>query len=243
MSVESITRIRLKHFTAFEDLDLRPSPGINVLTGINGTGKTHLMKVIYASCEASNDVAFARKLQGVFMPWQGRIGRMVRRRKGGGLTNIRVERGDRYIQASFTSRTSSPGSAVVRVRGWKDEPVYSAYIPVKEMLANASGFVSLYDRRQLHFEEVYRDIIELASVPPYRGAPDAVRQRLLRQLRDCLGGGVTQQQEEYFLRSLQPGKHPRPLMRKEVPAFPHRWGRTSMQARKAIWNSPCLRKA
>ncbi len=31
-------------------------------------------------------------------------------------------------------------------------------------------------------------------------------------------------------RSLQPGKHPRPLTRKEVPATPPSLGRTSMQA-------------
>ena len=169
MSVDPITRIRLRGFTAFEELELEPSSGINVLTGVNGTGKTHLMKVMYAACEASKvGVHFATKLQGVFMPWQGRIGRTTRRRQVGG-TNIRVERGSRYIRASFNTRTGAPKSAVVRVRGWQDEEVWSAYIPVKEMLANASGFVSLYDRRNVHFEEVYRDILELASLPPYAG--------------------------------------------------------------------------
>ena len=41
----TITRIELERFTAFEALDFRPSPGVNVLVGANGTGKTHLMKV------------------------------------------------------------------------------------------------------------------------------------------------------------------------------------------------------
>ena len=204
MRAEPITRIRLQRFTAFEELELQPSSGINVLTGVNGTGKTHLMKVMYAACEASKEgVGFAPKLQGVFMPWQGRIGRTARRRQGGARTNIRVERGDKYIRASFDTRTSSPSSAVVRTRGWQDEEVWSAYIPVKEMLANAPGFVSLFDRRRVHFEEVYRDILELASFPPYRGAPDAVRRRLLRQLRDCLGGSVALQSEGFFLKSRQ----------------------------------------
>lgn len=204
MRAEHITRIALQRFTAFEELDLQPSSGINVLTGVNGTGKTHLMKVMYAACESSKeDVRFATKLQGVFMPWQGRIGRTARRRRGGARTSIRVERGDRYIRASFDTRTSAPSSAVVRVRGWRDEMVWSAYIPVKEMLANAPGFVSLYDRRSVHFEEVYRDILELASLPPYRGAPDAVRRRLLKQLRDCLGGSVALQSEGFFLKNRQ----------------------------------------
>ena len=204
MNAEPITRVRLERFTAFELLDFRPSPGINVLTGVNGTGKTHLMKVAYAACEATGEtVRFGGKLQGVFMPWQGRLGRLAKRRRGGGGTSIRVERDERYIHASFSSRIAASESAEVRVRGWHGERVESAYIPVKEMLANAPGFLSLYSRRELHFEEVYRDILARAYLPPYRGAPDADRRGLLNQLRDCLGGSVVFQNDEFFLKSRQ----------------------------------------
>ena len=51
----ALTRVRLENFTAFAELDLELSPGINVLVGANGTGKTHLMKVCYAACEVSED--------------------------------------------------------------------------------------------------------------------------------------------------------------------------------------------
>ena len=47
----AITRLQLENFTAFESLDMELSPGINVLVGANGTGKTHIMKVCYAACE------------------------------------------------------------------------------------------------------------------------------------------------------------------------------------------------
>ena len=36
-----IEAVKLKRFTAFKSLNFRPSPGINVLVGANGTGKTH----------------------------------------------------------------------------------------------------------------------------------------------------------------------------------------------------------
>ena len=39
-----LTSIELKRFTAFSDLTLHFSPGINVLVGANGTGKTHIPK-------------------------------------------------------------------------------------------------------------------------------------------------------------------------------------------------------
>ena len=65
----TLTRVRLEHFTAFKKLDLELSPGINVIVGENGTGKTHLMKVCYAACDVSKPGAsFADKLIDVFCP-------------------------------------------------------------------------------------------------------------------------------------------------------------------------------
>ena len=51
----SLTRVKLERFTAFENLDLALSPGINVFVGANGTGKTHLMKVCYAAPAARSN--------------------------------------------------------------------------------------------------------------------------------------------------------------------------------------------
>lgn len=41
-----IKRIKFQNYTAFEDQQMEFSPGINVIIGENGTGKTHLMKSI-----------------------------------------------------------------------------------------------------------------------------------------------------------------------------------------------------
>ena len=42
-------KIVLEKFTAFQKLELGFSPGINILIGENGTGKTHILKALYAS--------------------------------------------------------------------------------------------------------------------------------------------------------------------------------------------------
>ena len=49
----SITKVYLKNFTVFEEEEIMFSNGINVIIGENGTGKTHLLKSIYATCEMS----------------------------------------------------------------------------------------------------------------------------------------------------------------------------------------------
>ena len=40
--------LRLQNFTCFKDCEMNFSPGINVFIGENGTGKTHVMKALYA---------------------------------------------------------------------------------------------------------------------------------------------------------------------------------------------------
>jgi predicted ATP-dependent endonuclease of OLD family len=48
-----LDQIKLDRFTAFEQLSLSFSPGLNVFIGENGCGKTHLLKLIYAACDVS----------------------------------------------------------------------------------------------------------------------------------------------------------------------------------------------
>ena len=198
----AITRIRLSNFTAFRELDFKPSPGINVLIGANGTGKTHLMKTAYAACHVSKTSdSFAEKLVRVFLPSGRRIGRLARRQQGHARCRARIQRGSAEIDISFTGRTRVPKSAkVVGIKAWAQNPVDSIYIPVKEMLANAPGFRSLYTQREIHFEEIYSDIVDRAYLPVQVGRPDAVRRQLIHTLRDAMDGTVVTRGEEFFLK-------------------------------------------
>ena len=199
----TIRRLRLQRFTAFETLDFEPSQGINVLVGANGTGKTHLMKVAYAACDVSKTGNnFAEKLTRVFMPSGLSIGRLVKRRGESSSCVVKVSRDGLDLRLSFSNHTKAAESA--RVTGaprWKAEPVESVYIPVKEMLANAPGFRSLYAQREIHFEEIYDDIVARAYIPILRGPMDRERKGLLTSLRKTIAGNVTVKNEEFFLRN------------------------------------------
>ena len=125
----TITRIELKRFTAFEALDFKPSPGINVLVGANGTGKTHLMKVAYAACDVSKtDIGFADKIVRVFMPSGGAIGRLVKRRGESSRCGVHIHREDRRLRASFSNHATVTDSATVKgAPRWRAAPVESVY--------------------------------------------------------------------------------------------------------------------
>ncbi len=201
----TLTKVKLERFTAFSNLELELSPGINVFVGTNGTGKTHLMKVCYAACDVSKTGDhFGEKLVRVFLPYQRRLGRLVKRQRGSMMGLAEVHRHDRRLRASFSNHAKRATSARITGAGhWADQKIESVYIPVKEMLSNAPGFRSLYANRETHFEEVYRDILDRAYLPFLRGRMDEQRRRLLRILQKDIAGRVTVSNEEFFLRSRQ----------------------------------------
>ena len=203
----TLTRVRLERFTAFSHLDLELSRGINVFVGANGTGKTHLMKACYVACEASKpDVNFMDKLVRVFMPSGRGPGRLVKRQVGRAKGTVEVHRGDRKLSASFSTLVKTAASDRVTLNGlsrWRKDPVESVYIPVKEMLASAPGFRSLYVARETHFEEVYKDLLDRAYLPILRGPMDVQRRRLMNRLQKEIEGKVFVSNEEFFLYNRQ----------------------------------------
>lgn len=199
----ALTRIHLTRFTAFEDFSLQLSPGLNAFIGENGTGKTHIMKVLYAATDISKTrKGFAEKLVSVFRPSSDSMGRLVKRRGQSSEAVVAIHQGRKNIQCRFSNHAKQPDSARTRgINAWHNEPIESVYIPVKEMLSNAPGFRSLYAQREIHFEEIYSDLLDRAYLPIKKGPRDAARKRLLSNLQKAMDGKVTIKDEEFFLRS------------------------------------------
>ena len=105
-----IKSLDLEEFAVFHDLKLELSPNINIITGFNGVGKTIILKVLYSLVKTIEDInneltnpkvgrvsvekskeMLASKIIGVFMPDEGRIGRLVSRKVGRGNANISVK--------------------------------------------------------------------------------------------------------------------------------------------------------
>jgi len=74
--------LALENFTAFKETSFEWSPGVNVLIGANGTGKTHIMKLMYALQMQGHDAAeLKKKLAAVFRPSGDKVSRLVNRKK------------------------------------------------------------------------------------------------------------------------------------------------------------------
>ena len=201
-----ITGLKLNNFTAFKNLDLVLSPGINVFLGENGTGKTHVLKVMYSACDImKTNMNFAEKLIRNFLPSKRSLGRMVHRQKKSANCKVIVSRYDNAnLTLSFTNHGKRAKDATIKgEREWISKPTNSVYIPVKEMLSNGPGFRSLYSQREIHFEEIYSDILDRAYLPVARGPIENQRKQLLERLQKVIDGRVSIVNEEFFLKNKQ----------------------------------------
>ena len=205
-----ITRIGFEKFTAFEKLEVNCSPGINVFVGTNGTGKTHILKCIYAVCDITKSKKnFAEKINKVFLPSKEQIGRLVKRTRGSSTGSVEVVRNvgaeSLKLRLSISNHTTVPEKAKIlgASKRWTEKELESVYIPVKEMLSNAPGFRSLYARREISFEEIYPDIVDRALLSFLKGPIDAARRKILEILQREMDGKVVINNEEFFLRNKQ----------------------------------------
>ncbi len=203
-----LAKVRFNKFTVFENVEIPFSPGINIFLGENGTGKTHVLKALYAACDAArSDGDFAEKVNNVFYPSNKQIGRLVKRafgtQKGSVAVFREINSEMRTLRLSLSNRTLRPEQATISgsPRAWSQHPLKAAYIPVKDMMANAPGFRSLYDEREIHFEEIYVDILRKAFLPILKGPADAQRKKLLNALQSAMDGKVINKNEEFFLRN------------------------------------------
>lgn len=138
-----ISRLHLKHFIAFADLGIEFSPGINIVIGENGTGKTQLLKAILAlSGPATHGEQageqLARKLCRLYHPLSNQVGEL--RRTGA--------RGEAQLSAAFASdqevTAQFSGSATAAKVSTKTSEVAAPaiFIPTKEVLSLVRGLTA-----------------------------------------------------------------------------------------------------
>lgn len=198
-----INAISIKDFTAFKELDVRFSPGINILIGANSTGKTHLLKLMYALTavdfgeESSPDPSriLTEKLRGVFKP-EEKIGRLCR--NDSEKANIQLQTSsNKSIEIAFSSDMDEV--AVTGTDEIESDIRLPVFIPPKEMLGSFPGFSSLYLQRELAIDETYFDLCLALETPKLKEEPKKLVQSLLKTINDaCEGEFLLMKQKRFY---------------------------------------------
>ncbi|MBF0583184.1 MAG: AAA family ATPase [Magnetococcales bacterium] len=196
------THLTLTNFTAFEHLEMEFSKGVNVFVGANGTGKTHILKLLYC-LQMSGTVTgnLSRKFYTVFRTKTGDYKGLIRNSTDRAETKATAIWDDSLMEVSF--RAGGVGRSLKNMYQGREITISDvfgvpAYLPVKEMLSFAPGFISLYDKYNLSFDEVYYDILKLAYLPPVKNLDPAFRDISL-YIQGIIGGEVVVEGETFYL--------------------------------------------
>ncbi|KDB48566.1 AAA family ATPase [Glaesserella parasuis] len=193
--------LTIENFSAFNQATFDFSKNINVFIGENGTGKTHVMKLIYCLQSSSqSEIDLRQKLENVFCVKKG-VSRLVRRTQGTNTCEIHLEERERRKVSLIFDNTRANRFELFDNKRPNRELMSPVFIPVKEVLSFAPGFISLYDKYELAFEEIYYDIVKQAYLPTRKGIPLENEVPLLELIRKIVGGRVKIVGDEFQLSS------------------------------------------
>ena len=224
--------LRIANFTAFEDVELSFSPGLNVFVGENGTGKTHLLKLPYSvlrACVPEGATVrrpptkdrlqrgIADKLVGVLRPETlGRLVRRVGRGRRRCEVELEVRRGRKAVDSiEFNFASQSKSEVVVDQCPEKWLKSLPVYLPTRELLSIYPGFVAFYDNYHTEFDETWRDTCQLLGALAIKGRRGE-RENLLALLEEAMGGRLLLEGPRFYLRVHGSGKTEMPLVAEGV---------------------------
>lgn len=197
--------LELKNFSAIEKASLDFAGGLNILIGENGTGKSHVMMLLYSVLRvaqanlasiAEMQEKLGEKLSAVFKPEDERLEHLVRNLAAEPGSEVWVK-GEGDGQTSFT--LSEGAGLAVTHHSWPEAPS-SLFLLTRDVLAMYEGFTSLYERETLSFDETYYDVCVALDRGKPQGEVKEAAEKLHAHLEQALGGArVTKNRNRFYM--------------------------------------------
>ncbi|MBU6197216.1 MAG: AAA family ATPase [Cyanobacteria bacterium REEB446] len=206
-----IRNLKLKNFTAFKDLELNFSPKLNLIIGANASGKTHILKAIYASVAGFNRAYFtdeaaeqdfisdsnkyiSENLINVFKP-DNLLGKLKKAPSEQGLKaevclhSLAANNQNLEIDYSFNNNSKE-----VKVIDKKELNRFSTipnpiFIQSKEIISLMKGFTSLYEKYDLALDQTFYDLCKSLELPEVKDSELNEKSKwVIEKIENLLGG-------------------------------------------------------
>ncbi len=215
--------LELKNFTVFAENTFEFSDKINVLIGKNSTGKTHLLKLIAGTIKGTENItnltqenagkAIGQSLVGYFKPEY--LGRLVKRGRGRNKTEVNFTQDDtELISFNFASNAQNNVKFVSSLDDFENyEQTKSSmlYLPPREIISIFEGFISLYQKREIAFDESYYHLALALDTPLLKGRRFEDIQKLIKPLEQITNSKVIKENGRFYMQNAQ-GKMEMPLV-------------------------------
>ncbi len=197
--------LTVENFVAFQQpLQWKQHASLNVIIGENDTGKTHLLKLLYAMARAIEDYSkkkagpepkelselLANKLRWTFLPQKLELGRLVTRGSGNRLSVDLCWNLGGHLRFGFGKDTTSK-IVEINTNGLPElEGNKASFLPPKEILSIFDAIVATRETVEIAaFDDTYYDLVQDYRQPPTRGKLQDNIKRVFEHLEDVTGGG------------------------------------------------------
>ncbi|MFO0586130.1 MAG: ATP-binding protein [Polyangiaceae bacterium] len=202
-------------FGPFRSFEWSQLAKINLLVGENDTGKSHLLKLMYALARGVEEYTLGRssdqppwgkvlteKLIWTFEPEGGKLGKLVHRPVETALSVMATLCNEEY-EFAFGSETSSDPKDFGGVsREIRPQPgLHALFLPPKEVLTSLNAITMVRERRMFGFDDTYVDLAKALRLEAIQDVLPPEMQTVLDNLDKMLGGRlITEQGRFYFER-------------------------------------------
>jgi AAA15 family ATPase/GTPase len=207
-----LKQLQLTNFTQFKQADFEFSEGLNLIIGENGLGKTHLLKLGYLVCKVTSYSSTQKNSLNADMLSINVAGHLMELFKAEKIGNLSCSAGKKntIIEAQVVSfeekstiskkneanwsfgfsASSETYAGITKMPDFQNQEYgRTVYLPSKEMLSFFEGFIALYQKRELAFDETFYDLAINLSLPALKERPEIIN-KLLADLSAAVGGEV-----------------------------------------------------
>ncbi len=219
-----IERLSIKEFTCFDELNIDFSKNINIISGENGIGKTHILKLLYSVLKSVDEIKvneskygkakmtkekinelISNKLINVYRTEA--IGRLVKRRVGSNKAEVGIQLKNQEMPIHFNFSRQAVNKVNmendIRDNSIETKPIY---LPPKEIISATENFSILYDEYHIAFEETYADLSKLLLLPIKKGKKTEKQNELLKNIEDVIDGNIILKNNKFFLKKSGEGE-------------------------------------
>ena len=216
----AISKIEIKNFTVFEDVAIDFSGGINLIMGENGTGKTHLLKLLYAcnhGTTTQDDNNYITKMENLNECFNINYNSLFKNsRKPIEIISCLSELDENYFFkiyplvlendindinnlpiGTILSKISENGVSVESLRAISLSLIY---IPAKDMLTHSKGLLAMANkyRKDMPFDKTLLDIIDISLRWKLDEIP-RIAKNIIPKLENIIGGKIIVENDTFFV--------------------------------------------